>query len=190
MADPQYLTVVSLTRAEIDWLFQRIAVDPVTDCWLWTASGNQNGYGGMQFRGRFERTHRVVYAWRIQPIPRGVGRDIPQLDHIVCNTPRCCNPAHLRLTTLKENLLRGMAPTAINARKTHCVRGHELPHEPNIYTWRRCPLCQAIRDANRPKRDKSAYMKAYYLKHREKLLRYQSAYRVEHRDELLRVRLT
>lgn len=37
------------------------------------------------------------------------------------------NPDHLAVVTHRENVLRSeVAVTAINARKTHCINGHEL----------------------------------------------------------------
>jgi hypothetical protein len=35
-------------------------------------------------------------------------------------------PGHLEPVTHKVNTLRGTAPTAVNAAKTHCLRGHAL----------------------------------------------------------------
>jgi hypothetical protein len=36
------------------------------------------------------------------------------------------NPEHLEVVTCRENVLRGNGHAAVNARKTHCNRGHEL----------------------------------------------------------------
>lgn len=74
-----------------------------------------------------------------------------ELDHL-CRNRRCCRPDHLEPVTHKENVLRGMAPSAINARKTHCKRGHEFTAE-NIYPSpdgvRRCRECRRLRHAER-----------------------------------------
>ena len=47
---------------------------------------------------------------------------IPQglvIDHL-CRNKSCVNPAHLEAVTNTENVLRGEAPSAKAARKTHC----------------------------------------------------------------------
>lgn len=143
MADPKYLTADFLTRVEIARLFSKIRVDQRTGCWLWTGClSTSGGYGKIMFRERNERAHRVIWAWLVGPLPRGLGTGIPQLDHFVCNTEQCCFPAHLRMVSARENVLRSeTSPPAINARKTHCSIGHELPNS-NVGTQgRRCPIC-------------------------------------------------
>jgi hypothetical protein len=90
-------------------------------CWLWTGSTDGGGrYGAIGVEGRLRRAHRVAYELFVGPIPDGM-----DIDH-TCRVTLCCNPEHLEPVTHRENVLRGEAPTARNARKTHCVRGHEL----------------------------------------------------------------
>lgn len=48
-----------------------------------------------------------------------------ELDHI-CRVRHCVRPDHLEPVSHLENTLRGESQPAINARKTHCIRGHEL----------------------------------------------------------------
>lgn len=88
-------------------------------CWWWLGRLEKGGYG------RFTRgTHRSVYAHRlayemvIGPIPQGL-----TLDHL-CRHPACVNPSHLEPVTMLENIRRGGSPSARNARKTRCLRGH------------------------------------------------------------------
>ena len=68
------------------------------------------------------------------PIPEGL-----TLDHL-CRVRACVNPAHLEPVTLRENTLRSpSAPTAINARKTECLRGHAFtPENTWVHRSRRC----------------------------------------------------
>ena len=144
-----YLSV-SLTNKEIERLFSRITVDhddPLGKCWEWTRSVSTDGYAQISFRGNYHKSvHRILYAWLIEPIPEGYGKDIPVLDHFVCDNPRCVNPFHLRQTTNKINILRGSGPPAINARKTHCAHGHLLPAVPNRMgkgrSGRECLICR------------------------------------------------
>lgn len=96
-------------------------VEKSDGCWLWQGARIPEGYGQAVFDGRVQGAHRIAYQLLVGPIPAGL-----QLDHL-CRTPQCVNPAHLEPVTGRENVLRTPnAPTAINARKTHCDRGHEL----------------------------------------------------------------
>jgi hypothetical protein len=120
-------------------------VDASGDCWVWTASANQFGYGHILTEGRTRgMAHRVAYELLIGPIPEGL-----ELDHL-CRNPPCVNPDHLEPVTHAENMAR--APwTAVQARRaqTHCKRGHEFT-EDNIYrrpggVGRSCRTCRASR---------------------------------------------
>jgi hypothetical protein len=67
------------------------------------------------------------------------------------------NPAHLEPVTNAENVLRGVSPTALNARKTHCIRGHALEGD-NVMrygrmTGRHCRACHSERAARYYRRD-------------------------------------
>lgn len=108
-------------------------------CWEWTAGKDKDGYGKFFLHGRDERAHRVVYAWRD-------GRSIDEgltLDHL-CRNTSCVNVSHLESVTIRENILRGTGPPAINARKTHCRQGHPFSGD-NLWARRRggraCRTC-------------------------------------------------
>jgi hypothetical protein len=88
-------------------------------CWVWTARRDA-GYGRFRFDGRIQQAHRVSYTAIIGPIQDGL-----HIDHL-CRTRACCNPEHLEPVTCRENVLRGLAPAARQARQTHCMRGHIL----------------------------------------------------------------
>lgn len=118
-------------------------VDKSGDCWLWTASVTAMGYG--QFRvSTTERVLAHVYAYR--QLAGGAWGGL-KLDHL-CRVKRCVNPDHLEPVTQKENVLRGIGPTAVNHKKTHCLRGHEFTSA-NTYVrtangkpiGRRCRTC-------------------------------------------------
>lgn len=83
-------------------------------CWEWTGYKTPNGYG--MFGKRY--AHRLAYELLVGPIGDGL-----TLDHL-CRFRDCVNPAHLEPLSMRDNILRGTAPTAENAAKTHCVRGH------------------------------------------------------------------
>ena len=102
-------------------------------CWLWHAGTIKSGklrYGQININNRCVLAHRFAYELLIGPIPKGM-----TLDHVKargCSSTLCVNPAHLEVVTLKSNILRGEGPWAINARKTHCKRGHQFTKE-NTY---------------------------------------------------------
>lgn len=89
-------------------------------CWLWTAYCDKDGYGHWTptHGAAGKRAHRVAYEILIGPIPEGL-----PLDHLCRNSP-CCNPNHLEPVTDRTNILRGVGFAALNAKKTHCPKGH------------------------------------------------------------------
>lgn len=105
-------------------------------CWEWTGVRTSDGYG--QIYGRMQMAHRVMYELLVGPIPEGL-----ELDHL-CRNPWCVRPDHLEPVTTRENVLRGVGISAVNARKTECLKGHSLSGE-NLYLHRgkrRCRTCR------------------------------------------------
>lgn len=108
------------------------------ECWVWTGFRHPKGYGYFRVDGRSLAAHRVAYELCVAPIPDGL-----TIDHL-CRNRACVNPAHLEPVTMIVNVLRGEGPTAENARKTHCIRGHPFDEE-NTYWFnggRTCRICQ------------------------------------------------
>lgn len=99
----------------------KFVIDEYSGCWNWQASTNNSGYGTF-YNGAGESVgaHRWSYEYYIDKIPVGL-----TIDHS-CKNTLCVNPQHMEVVTQKINTLRGMAPSAINARKTICPRGHDL----------------------------------------------------------------
>lgn len=100
--------------------------DEATGCIEWMASGCR-GYGGFcvakGWRGRISKSisaHRWAWLSERGPVPAD-----KTIDHL-CRNRGCVNVEHMELVTNRENILRGTGPSAVNAKKTHCVRGHEL----------------------------------------------------------------
>lgn len=149
MPEIEFLIVGKLSVNQIARIFNKIKVDQASGCWLWTGSlsgkdaSRGRGYASVGYNGRIERVHRLLYAWAVGPIPRGCAKNIPVLDHVICNTPRCVNPVHLEPKTHRVNIMRGDGACASNARKTHCPQGHPLPEkaDPRYGRARRCPTC-------------------------------------------------
>ncbi len=87
-------------------------------CWLWLAGCFSDGYGCFWDGEGNRRAHRVSYELYVGAIP-----DDLELDHL-CRVTICVNPRHLEPVTSKINSLRGIGFAAVNARKTHCSKGH------------------------------------------------------------------
>lgn len=111
-------------------------------CWEWTG-GKRKGYGLFGLDGKSKSAHRYSYELFKGDIEKGM-----TIDHL-CRNRACVNPNHLESVTNKENVLRGFGLTAINARKTHCLRGHILSGE-NLYVhknnYRACKQCMKNRN--------------------------------------------
>lgn len=116
---------------------------PEGECWVPILASRINGYVPMGFMRQRTLVHR--WMWLLEH-----GECPALLDHIVCDNRECCNPAHLKPATQRQNILRGTAPTAKNAAKAHCKRGHPFD-EKNTYvctnrdgtTRRICRACNS-----------------------------------------------
>jgi hypothetical protein len=155
-----------MRTALVDKLLVRIR--KTDSCWQWIGTVNGEGYGSFTVytpgrKGEHRTTHaahRLVYTELVGPIPGGL-----TLDHLChnldagcsggkqCGHRRCVNPDHLEPVAFEVNVSRGLGPTAENARRTHCVNGHEFNPE-NTYVRpngsRDCREC--IRTRNRKRK--------------------------------------
>lgn len=121
-----------------DRIFSLVSIDEETGCWVWHGYRQPAGHGRVRVDGRKVLVHVWVYTLFNGPVPDGL-----ELDH-VCRNPACCNPYpdHLEPVTHRENVLRGEAPAAHHARKTHCPRGHAYD-EQNTRVYRGSRYCRA-----------------------------------------------
>jgi hypothetical protein len=112
-----------------EWFLTRSEISP-TGCWIWKGSLNPDGYPFFSQKS----VHRLSYQILVGPIPDGM-----EIDHL-CRQRACVNPHHLEAVTHKVNVLRGNGPTAKNAQKTHCPRGH--PYDIRLKSGGRwCSIC-------------------------------------------------
>lgn len=118
---------------------------------MWLGYRKPNGYGEMGIGRKVFLAHRVAYELFVGPIPDGM-----TLDH-KCRERACVNPDHLEPVTNRENILRGISPSAQNAHATHCTQGHPFDDENTYsYTWDRtgqkariCKACNLARAKER-----------------------------------------
>jgi len=69
-----------------------------TSCWEWDKATGFYGYGVINWKGKLIRVHRLSYELANGPIPEGM-----QVLH-GCDNPGCCNPKHLRIGTIQDNM--------------------------------------------------------------------------------------
>ena len=128
------------------------------NCWLWTGQIETEGYGRLHWP--LDDPNKKILAHRFSYVLyRGVIPVHVEPDHI-CRNRSCVNPSHLELVTHQTNTRRGVGPTALNALKTHCLKGHKLCGS-NLVPWvnsgRECRTCN------------KEYHRRYMRSYREKL---------------------
>ena len=89
-------------------------------CRVWLGRTVASGYGQIRFRSKSTYIHRLALYMHGLSIPEG-----HEVDHL-CRNRRCCNPDHLEVVTKRENIMRSTNFSALKARQTHCIHGHEL----------------------------------------------------------------
>lgn len=134
-------------------------VEKTETCWLWKGTKSKSTsdiYGAfprkIDGKTAVRRAHRVAYELVKGPIPDGL-----VIDHL-CRNPLCVNPDHLEPVTQQENTLRGIGPSAKNAVKTECDKGHPFDDE-NTYWYkgyRACKECkrESVKYSSRRRRAK------------------------------------
>ena len=99
----------------------------------------RGGYGFVRVDGKNLYTHRVAYESQVGMIPEGM-----VIDHL-CRNPACVNVEHLEVVTPQINTLRGTSHQARNAKKTHCLHGHEFNEENTHIDKRGSRICRSCK---------------------------------------------
>jgi hypothetical protein len=157
---PRLVVLALMTTEERFWAKVDRSGGPDA-CWLWTAGTFRlrNGYGKFGADPAASRTvyaHRFAYELSHGPIPPGL------LVCHHCDNPPCCNPAHLFLGTIADNM-RDMSDKGRAARQNDptCKWGHAWTPEntrhvmsPNGRPGRVCRACnnEAGRESKRRSR--------------------------------------
>jgi hypothetical protein len=144
-----------MPKSLLDRFLEKIAPEPNTGCWLWTAYARPvDGYGEISVggsKGGPQLAHRVAHELFKGPIPNGL-----EIDHL-CRVRCCVNPDHLEPVTRAVNIERGVGPATLRAKYAatiRCPQGHEYTHGNTYfartakgYTNRMCRTC--LRDRKR-----------------------------------------
>ena len=137
---------VSRSLSVGDRIWPLVSKGDPSGCWLWMGY-KVGGYGSIRVGGRNRRVHRLVYELLVGPIPVGL------LVCHHCDTPACCNPAHLFLGTQKANMQDASAKGR-TTRQEFCGRGHRMAganlrvrFRPDQNKWARdCRDCRRVRE--------------------------------------------
>jgi len=149
------------TKKRLARIYSKIVIDKDSQCWNWQGP-LRDGYGRIYWKGKTIQAHRWFYNQKFGNLPDWKQKGDPEIDHI-CRNRACVNPDHLRVVSVKENILAGLGPTAINARKTVCKHGHSLV--PDNRGHRKCKTCNTIYMSSEKRR---AYKRKYYKEHYKK----------------------
>lgn len=109
-------------------------------CLIYLGRIHPSGYGMVWYEGRHRLVHRLAWELVNGPIPDGL-----VMDHL-CRNPSCINLEHLEPVTTAVNVYRGIGPSAINRRKTHCNSGHVFDEANTYFTAgkRHCRECRRL----------------------------------------------
>lgn len=120
-------------------------------CTQWRGAKDRYGYGIFTICTKQYLAHRIAWFLKYGEFPSNT------IDHL-CRNHACVNVDHMEVVTIGENVLRGYGPTAINARKTICIRGHAFTEKNTRIRpdgTRKCRICSGILKREAKKRHKA-----------------------------------
>lgn len=121
---------------------ESVMPEPNNGCFLWIGELSPGGYGRKRYLGKRLYAHRLVYEMEHGEIPKDM-----TIDHL-CRVRSCVNPKHMEVVTNKENILRGISPSALNFRKKFCAKCSG-PYTKDNRAKRTCVNCRNTYRRNR-----------------------------------------
>lgn len=100
---PKFAVLCPEMQKAVDRVLVRCVRKKKAGCWLWTGARGAGGYGRIKFQGRLALCHRLIAHAAGMPVQVfGKDREVCVLHS--CDEPSCCNPRHLRVGTLSDNM--------------------------------------------------------------------------------------
>lgn len=96
------LGTANRTKEELERDFwECVDVRGPNDCWEWKLYRKPKpsmSYGTIGYNRKTYYAHRLAWSYKNGPIPKGL--------HVIhkCDNPPCCNPTHLTVGTVKDNI--------------------------------------------------------------------------------------
>lgn len=103
MGLPRDITELLRDQAFNVRFWSRVAVGEPFECWPWEGPRYPNEYGRSSWRSRQSGAHRFAYVLANRRHPGTL--DVLHR----CDNPPCCNPSHLVLGTISENVRDAVA---------------------------------------------------------------------------------
>lgn len=123
--DPNITKQVRFKGTTEERFLSRITKLGADECWPWTGTLDNNGYGLFSVKHKYVGAHRYSYQLSVGPIEPGLvvdhtchNRDPDCRAVADCLHRRCVNPRHLEPVTRGENAQRG------KFRIPTCAKGH------------------------------------------------------------------
>ena len=99
-------------------LAAQVATRGPNDCWLWAARSKSRGYGQVSFCGQRFFAHQVAFDLAFPRLAARRKSKQLTVSHR-CHEPLCCNPAHLEVLTLRENINRNRGRKDMSGERNH-----------------------------------------------------------------------
>lgn len=91
---PEFSEAVTVSR-----FWRNVSIGDEEACWPWTGDVDKNGYGLFSYHGRHRPAHELAFSFTT-----GEKRAANLVTCHSCDNLPCCNPAHLRFDTQRENV--------------------------------------------------------------------------------------
>ncbi len=96
--------------------FWSLVSGPPSSCWEWPRCKTSRGYGSFSWENEQWLSHRLAYTLKYGRIPPG------SVVRHKCDNPPCCNPEHLELGSMRDNML-----DCVSRGRKNAAKGNSLP---------------------------------------------------------------